>query len=174
MHFPQSNFLFPWVDFCYWGITDQWNGLGVMRSQTIYWWFLVVTTLAFTEIWWLKSKVKVKRVAFIYHLFYLSFKGSLQLYLPAGNSPILVESHLEVIGSASSPHWCLMLSYPMFLLVLILSTHTEGWRVESTPSQVESGAGIEPGTCCMMVCCSTNWAIPLGCGAKAQKYCRLG
>ena len=31
---------------------------------------------------------------------------------------------------------------------------TEGWRAESTPSQVELGAGIEPGTCRMMVRCS--------------------
>ena len=42
-----------------------------------------------------------------------------------------------------------MLSYPMFLLVLILPTYTEGWRAESTPSQVELGMGIEPGTCHM-------------------------
>ena len=33
---------------------------------------------------------------------------------------------------------------------------TEGWRAESTPSQVELGVCIEPRTCCMMVCCSTN------------------
>ena len=33
---------------------------------------------------------------------------------------------------------------------------TEGWRDESTPSQVESGVGIEPGTYCMMVHSSTN------------------
>ena len=39
---------------------------------------------------------------------------------------------------------------------------TEGWRAESTPNQVELGVGIEPGTCCMMVCCSTKWAISAG------------
>ena len=33
---------------------------------------------------------------------------------------------------------------------------TKGWRAESTPSQVEMGAGIEPRTCCMIVHCSTN------------------
>ena len=31
---------------------------------------------------------------------------------------------------------------------------TEGWRAESTPSQVELGVGIEPGTCSMTVHCS--------------------
>ena len=33
---------------------------------------------------------------------------------------------------------------------------TKGWRTEPNPSQVELGVGIEPRTCCMMVCCSTN------------------
>ena len=47
---------------------------------------------------------------------------------------------------------------------------TEGWRAESTPSQVELGAGIEPGTCHMMVCCSTNWAILAGTGMP-QNIC---
>ena len=36
---------------------------------------------------------------------------------------------------------------------------TEGWRAESTPSQVELGVDIEPGTSQMTVHCSTNWAI---------------
>ena len=36
---------------------------------------------------------------------------------------------------------------------------TKGWRVESTPSQVEWGAGIEPGTSRRKVHCSTDWAI---------------
>ena len=59
-----------------------------------------------------------------------------------GNSPNLdLSHHLEVIGPVSSPHWFLMLSYPMFFLVLILPTHTEGWRAESTPDQVELGTG---------------------------------
>ena len=41
---------------------------------------------------------------------------------------------------------------------------TKGWRAESTPYQVESGAGIETGTgtCRMTVRCSTNWAISAG------------
>ena len=38
---------------------------------------------------------------------------------------------------------------------------TEGWRAESIPSLVELGVGIKPGTCHMMVCCSTNWAIQI-------------
>ena len=36
---------------------------------------------------------------------------------------------------------------------------TKGWRVQSTPGQVESGVGIEPGTSHRKVCCCTNWAI---------------
>ena len=36
---------------------------------------------------------------------------------------------------------------------------TEGWRVESTPGQVELEVDTELRTCCMTICCSTNWAI---------------
>ena len=39
---------------------------------------------------------------------------------------------------------------------------TEGWKVESNPSQVEVGVGIEPRTCCITVPCSTNWVILAG------------
>ena len=55
-----------------------------------------------------------------------------------GTHPTLgVSHHLEVIGSASSPHWHLMPSYPMFAGYSFYLP-TKGWRDESTLARYQT------------------------------------
>ena len=90
------------------------------------------------------------------------FSSAIQPNPQQGNSPSRgVSHHFEVIQISmqltSQAGLVQVLSYPMFLLVLILPTHRgmEGW-VNPWPDW----AGIEHRTCWVTVCCSTNWAIP--------------
>ena len=74
--------------------------------------------------------------------------------LGVGHHPQVIQISMQLTSQAGLAQ---VLSYPMSLLVLILPIHRgmEGW-VNPWPGWV----GIEPGTCCMTVCCSTNSAIP--------------
>ena len=64
----------------------------------------------------------------------------------------------------SSPWGGWISEQPTLVLNAVLSYVFAGpyfiwWMAESTPSQVELGAVIEPRTSCMTVHCSTNWVI---------------
>ena len=88
--------------------------------------------------------------------------GTINCVIPA------TSSHLNSLGSIKGHKAASRCSEPIWN-AQYLSTHhqcwysfyllTEGWRVESTPGQVESGVGIKPGTSHVKVHCSTNGAI---------------
>ena len=103
--------------------------------------------------------LKVKVLHLYTAFFYLSFKGWFTTLTPSRE---LTQPWCE-----SSPWGDWISEQPTSVLNAVLPyvcwysfyLPTEGWRAESTPSQVGSGVGIEPGTCHVMVHCSTNWAI---------------
>ena len=109
------------------------------------------------ELWQWAYKVKVLHLYTAF--FYLSIKGQFTTLTPSRE---LTQPWCE-----SSPWGDWISEQPTLTLNAVLPyvcwysfyLPTEGWRAESTPGQVESGMGIEPGTCHMTVHCSTNWAV---------------